>query len=85
MASWIAASNKFILVKPCELHVVLFNPYPALLNISSDESISELNSSGQVFLTLSNWQGQSIIRAALSNWSTNVQDVHIVIMTLNNL
>ena len=85
LANWINTSDKFILVKPCELNVVLFKPNLAILKLSSDECIAKLNASGQVFLTPGSWQGQPIIRAALSNWSTSDDDVKKVITTLNTL
>jgi len=85
LANWLDKSEKFVLVKPCELNVVLFKPNSARLNFSSDECIAKLNESGQVFLTPGSWKGQPIIRAALSNWSTSDDDVQRVITTLNNL
>ena len=85
LANWLDESAKYVLVKPCELNVVLFKPNSAILNLSSDECIAKLNASGQVFLTPGSWQGQPIIRAALSNWSTSFDDVQKVITTLNTL
>jgi len=84
-ANWLDKSDKFVLVKPCELNVVLFKPNSEILNLSSDECIAKLNESGQVFLTPGNWKGQPIIRAALSNWSTSDDDVQRVMTTLNNI
>jgi len=85
LASWIDTSNKFVLLKPCELNVVLFKPNSEILKLSSDECIHQLNESGQVFLTPGSWQGQPIIRAALSNWSTTDEDVQKVVEILNSL
>ncbi len=85
LASWLDKSEKYVLLKPCELNVVLFKPNHARLNLTSDECIAKLNSTGQVFLTPGSWQGEPIIRAALSNWSTTDDDVQRVITTLNNL
>ncbi|MBZ9611080.1 pyridoxal phosphate-dependent decarboxylase family protein [Rheinheimera maricola] len=85
LASWLDKSAKFDLVKRCELNVVLFKPNSAKLNLSSNECIAKLNASGQVFLTPGNWQGQPIIRAALSNWSISVEDVEKVIAILATL
>jgi len=85
LVNWLDESVKYVLIKPCELNVVLFKPNSAILNLSSDECIAKLNASGQVFLTPGSWQGQPIIRAALSNWSTSTEDVKKVITTLNNL
>jgi len=85
LAKWLDQSDKFVLVKPCELNVVLFKPNSTRLDLSSDECIAKLNASGQVFLTPGSWQGQPIIRAALSNWSTSDEDVQKVIATLKSL
>jgi len=85
IAHWIDKSDKFELVRPCELNVVLFKPNSAKLNLTSDECIAKLNSTGQVFLTPGNWNGKPIIRAALSNWATNDEDIKKVITTLSNL
>jgi glutamate/tyrosine decarboxylase-like PLP-dependent enzyme len=85
LASWINESDKFVLLKACELNVVLFKPNSAKLNLTSDECLAKLNSSGQVFLTPGRWNGEAIIRAALSNWSTTDDDVKRVIATLDEL
>ena len=85
LAKWIKVSDKFILVKPCDLNVVLFKPNTAVLNLTSDECIDKLNASGQVFLTPGVWRGKAIIRAALSNWSTSDDDIQRVIDTLSSL
>jgi len=47
--------------------------------------MKRLNKSGQVFLTPGSWQGEPIIRAALSNWSTTNEDVERVIGVLQAL
>lgn len=85
LANWIDESDKFVLVKPCQLNVVVFKPSSATLNLTSDDCISQLNVSGQVFLTPGMWNGEAIIRAALSNWATNNDDVQKVIVALGNL
>jgi len=85
LANWIDESDKFRLVKSCELNVVLFKPNADMLNLTSDECIAKLNSSGQVFVTPGRWSGEAIIRAALSNWATSDDDVQRVITTLNKL
>ena len=85
LAKWISESDKFQLVKSCELNVVLFKPNPTVLKLTSNECLVQLNISGQVFLTPGSWNGEPIIRAALSNWSTCDKDVQKVITTLNRL
>lgn len=85
LANWLASSDKFILVKPCDLNVVLFKPNPERLTLNSEECMRVLNKSGQVLLSPGKWQNQSVIRAALSNWSTSDEDVERVITCLNRL
>jgi len=82
LAEWIDKSPDYILVKPCELNVVLFKPNLENLSLTSQECMDKLNNSGQVFLTPGSWQGESIIRAALSNWTTTDEDIKLVIKTL---
>jgi glutamate/tyrosine decarboxylase-like PLP-dependent enzyme len=85
LANWLDNSDKYTLLKPCELNVVLFKPNQQQLKLTSAQCIHALNRSGKVFLTPGNWQGESIIRAALSNWSTKDEDVLYVIGALKNL
>jgi glutamate/tyrosine decarboxylase-like PLP-dependent enzyme len=85
LAKWIDESVNFVLVKPCQLNVVLFKPNSATVNLNVDECMAQLNASGQVFLTPGFWNEEGIIRAALSNWSTSDEDVARVIAALANL
>ena len=85
LAEWIDKSPDYILVKPCELNVVLFKPNLDSLSLTSQECMDKLNNSGQVFLTPGSWQGESIIRAALSNWTTTDEDIKLVIKTLGEI
>ncbi|NQZ86618.1 MAG: aspartate aminotransferase family protein [Colwellia sp.] len=85
LAEWIDESTDYILVKPCELNVVLFKPNQENLGLTSQECMDKLNKSGQVFLTPGSWQGEAIIRAALSNWATTDDDIKLVIKTLSEL
>jgi len=85
LAKWIHESPDYIIVKPCELNVVLFKPNEENLGLTSQKCMDKLNKSGQVFLTPGSWQGEPIIRAALSNWSTTDDDINLVIKTLNEI
>jgi glutamate/tyrosine decarboxylase-like PLP-dependent enzyme len=82
VANWIEASTSYELVKKCDLNVVLFKPKEGVLHFDSNECMRRLNQTGQVFLSPGSWQGQPIIRAALSNWSTTDEDVEKVINAL---
>jgi glutamate/tyrosine decarboxylase-like PLP-dependent enzyme len=85
LAEWIDKSPDYMLVKPCELNVVLFKPNPENLGLTTQECMDKLNNSGQVFLTPGRWQGESVIRSALSNWTTTDDDIKLVIKTLNEI
>ena len=85
LSEWIDESPNYILVKPCELNVVLFKPNQENLSLTSQECMDKLNQSGQVFLTPGSWQGEAIIRAALSNWATTDDDIKLVIKTLSEI
>ncbi|QTH73389.1 pyridoxal phosphate-dependent decarboxylase family protein [Pseudoalteromonas xiamenensis] len=84
MANWIRRSEGFELAKDCLLNVVLFKP-----KNGSDEDtrnvLKKVNQSGKVFMTPGRWQGQSIIRAAFSNWRTTNEDVEIAVRVLSEL
>jgi glutamate/tyrosine decarboxylase-like PLP-dependent enzyme len=40
--------------------------------------LEKVNSKGQVFMTQTNYNGMTAIRAAFSNWNTNEQDLEII-------
>lgn len=82
LADWLSSNNNYLLVKPCELNVVLFKPNPSVTKLTSFESMQRLNQSGQLFLTPGSWQGEPIIRAAISNWSTTDLDIEAAIEQL---
>ncbi len=83
LALWLDHSDKYQLLKPCELNVVLFKPNSEVVGNSSGECMTKLNASGQVLLTPGVWRGEPIIRAALSNWATTDEDVTQVISALD--
>lgn len=85
LALWIDQSPDYVLVKPCELNVVLFKPNQEKSSLTSNDCMEKLNKSGQVFLTPGSWQGEAIIRAALSNWATTDDDIKLVIKTLSEI
>ena len=85
LALWIDQSPDYVLVKPCELNVVLFKPNQERSSLTSNDCMEKLNKSGQVFLTPGSWQGESIIRAALSNWATTDDDIILVIDALSDV
>jgi glutamate/tyrosine decarboxylase-like PLP-dependent enzyme len=84
LAQWLEQSLHYTLVKPCQLNVVVFSVskhHP----LENDACLEVINNTGEVFMTPGNWQGEPIIRAALSNWSTTYEDVDSVIGILNKI
>lgn len=89
-ADWIAQSNHYDLVYPCQLNVVLFKPVTTgLTNNEAKQKVEHylhaINTDGRIFLSLGSWQGESIIRAALSNWQTQKHDIEIAITALTEI
>lgn len=76
LAHYLEASTDWELAFPCELNVVLFRPGSKILSkVSCQQILQQINSRGKVFFSPGQWQGQAIIRAALSNWQTEDADV----------
>jgi hypothetical protein len=48
---WLHHSDKYQLLEPCELNVVLFTLSLEVVSMTSDEYRMKLNASGQVLLT----------------------------------
>jgi glutamate/tyrosine decarboxylase-like PLP-dependent enzyme len=74
-AQWLDNSDKYELVKPCELNVVLFCPGSSHPLKNVEACLAAINASGRVFMTPGVWQGKPIIRAAFSNWVTTHSDI----------
>ncbi|NQY66091.1 MAG: aminotransferase class I/II-fold pyridoxal phosphate-dependent enzyme [Alteromonadaceae bacterium] len=80
LANWIEQRSEFELSVPCQLNVVVFRPYSKhLSNEQSDKFttlfLEQVNKDGKIFLSPGVWQGQKVIRAALSNWQTSKEDI----------
>lgn len=87
LADWINNSDSYTLMHECQLNVVLFKPNTAGLdqeqaNVITRKYLEEINADGRIFLSPGQWKGESIIRAAISNWQTNSEDVDIAIQAL---
>ncbi|WP_144212884.1 pyridoxal phosphate-dependent decarboxylase family protein [Shewanella donghaensis] len=89
LAQWLEASDLYELVKPCELNVVLFKPKAnlaeeSLTAMSANECMLKLNQTGEIFFTPGVWNGEPIIRAAISNWVTTEEDMQTAIRALGH-
>ncbi len=74
-------SDQFQLLAPVRLNVVCFtlkSDSGKILLATINRFIATLSSSGQAFLTPTVYQGIPAIRAALSNWRTDKDDIEIV-------
>ncbi|MBQ4852422.1 pyridoxal-dependent decarboxylase [Pseudoalteromonas sp. MMG012] len=85
LASWLENSQYYVLLKPCELNVVLFKPGNMHVLQEVGLCLDAINQSGKVFMTPGVWQGEHIIRAAFSNWETTTEDLLCVIELLDSL
>ncbi|NOU50054.1 aspartate aminotransferase family protein [Pseudoalteromonas sp. JBTF-M23] len=74
-AKWLQSSPYYDLLKPCELNVVVFAPSAQHPISSSAECLKAINNSGEIFVTPGQWQNKATMRAAFSNWSTQMSDV----------
>jgi glutamate/tyrosine decarboxylase-like PLP-dependent enzyme len=81
LAAWIEASPDYELLSPCKLNVVTFKP--RVDDAEVGQILQRINKSGKVFMTPGEWQGNSGIRAAFSNWRTTQADVEIICDVLN--
>jgi hypothetical protein len=64
------------------MNVVLFRPNcVGLSQLQADqktaETLTAINQDGRLLLSPGKWQGNNIIRIALSNWQTTAEDIEI--------
>ncbi|MBD1583749.1 pyridoxal phosphate-dependent decarboxylase family protein [Pseudoalteromonas sp. S16_S37] len=85
LAQWLDSSPYYDLLKPCELNVVVFAPSAKHPLSSSAECQKMINSSGEIFVTPGQWQGKATMRAAFSNWSTQMSDVERGVAVLERI
>lgn len=90
LAAWLDESDDYELVYPCQMNVVLFRPNcEGLTQQQADQLTNErllaINRDGRLYLSPGVWQGNQIIRAALSNWQTDERDIEIAKEVLSEL
>jgi len=90
LADYIDKSPHYELVHPCQLNVVLFKPNTKGLlteqaNQLTAKYLNAINSDGRIFLSPGMWNGESIIRAAISNWQTDNDDIVIAQTALDDI
>ncbi len=90
LADWIEQSEYYELVHPCHMNVILFRPNcKGLSNQQADDKtkmlLQQINQDGRIYLSPGFWQGEEIIRIALSNWQTEQTDIDIAKQVLTEL
>lgn len=90
LASWLDESDDYELVYPCQMNVVLFRPNckgltPQQADQLTNERLLAINQDGRIYLSPGVWQGNQIIRAALSNWQTDAGDIEVAKQVLKEL
>lgn len=75
---YIAQSPHFELLAPVRLNTVCFTLKQPDGADRATEFLHQLNSTGKVFMTPTVYKGKKGIRAALVNWRTTADDLHIV-------
>ena len=90
LAEWLDQSQDYELVHPCKMNVILFRANcEGLSQQQSDQKTDQLlrtiNQQGSMFLSPGKWQGNSIIRIALSNWQTTSDDIRKAKKVFNEL
>ncbi len=77
LAEFINTNPQLELLAPVHLNTVCFR----LIDTTQDNKdfLQQLNATGKVFMTITNFNGQQAIRAALVNWRTSKQDIEICI------
>lgn len=86
-ANRVDAMPEYELVLDCKLNVVLFRPNCQGLDDEAathktNQILTLINQDGRLFLSPGQWRNQSIIRAAFSNWETEMNDVEIALECL---
>jgi glutamate/tyrosine decarboxylase-like PLP-dependent enzyme len=73
LADHLIRTGYFRLLAPVRLNTVCFQPKPGSFSVT--EFLDELNKEGIVFMTASQYKGETCIRAALVNFRTNRAEV----------
>ncbi|USD27402.1 aspartate aminotransferase family protein [Pseudoalteromonas sp. SCSIO 43201] len=84
LADWFACSPDYELVYYGKLNVVLFKP-KGQDDSATKRLLQAINADGRIFVSPGSWQGQKVIRAALSNWQTEQVDLDIAKSALTEI
>lgn len=87
IASWIEESSSFQLLCEVRLNILVFRYFtdtcsPDALAELNRRVLSNLNSSGELYITPTKYKGEYALRLSISNWMTQVEDIDRVIAAL---
>jgi glutamate/tyrosine decarboxylase-like PLP-dependent enzyme len=78
LGHWIASSQHYTLLAPVRLNIVCFTlKHPAVTLEMIKEFLAKVRDDGRVFFTPTVYKGTPAIRAAVSNWLTTKDDIHV--------
>ncbi|MEQ8244858.1 pyridoxal-dependent decarboxylase [Fulvivirga sp.] len=78
LGNFIEQHDKFQLLAPVRLNTVCFALAGADADSKTKVFLNKLNDTGKVFMTPTNFDGKSGIRAAIVNWRTTIKDIELV-------
>jgi glutamate/tyrosine decarboxylase-like PLP-dependent enzyme len=78
LGDWIETSSKYTLLAPVKMNVVCFTLKSADLTLEKIQAfLAKIRDDGRVFFTQTIYKGTPAIRAAISNWQTDSNDIEI--------
>lgn len=78
LGDWIETSSKYTLLAPVKMNVVCFTLKSADLTLEKIQAfLAKIRDDGRVFFTQTIYKGTPAIRAAISNWQTDTNDIEI--------
>lgn len=86
LGEWIAQSKFFRLLAPVRMNVVCFTLADADVSAQDVQKfLSAVRNDGRVFFTPTNYKGTAGIRAAISNWQTELSDIELTCKVLEEV
>jgi glutamate/tyrosine decarboxylase-like PLP-dependent enzyme/N-acetylglutamate synthase-like GNAT family acetyltransferase len=86
LADWIETSESYQLLAPARMNVVCFTLITSHLTLEKIQHfLATVRDDGRVFFTQTIYKGTPAIRAAISNWQTQLKDIEIAITVLTEL
>ncbi|RAV99426.1 pyridoxal phosphate-dependent decarboxylase family protein [Pseudochryseolinea flava] len=80
-----ASSNRFQLLAPVRMNVVCFTLTGVITMDEIKTFLAAIRDDGRVFFTPTMYKGKPGIRAAISNWKTQPEDIAIAVTALNQV